>query len=231
MAEWDRERQGRQSENDNDWDWYYYEYRYEPYPSGDRERYGRNYGQNFNRGSSQDYGRNYGRGYGQNYGQGYNQDYGQNYGRSYGQNYGPGYNQQYGRNYGQGKDYQNDYGSSGSMSNWNRGRYSGVGPRGYRRSDDRLTEDINDRLTWHGQVDATEIQVDVKDGIATLSGTVHSRYEKRMAEEIAESIPGVKDIQNNLKINNQSNWNQGGNETETNQQTQGETTETSRKRR
>jgi hypothetical protein len=86
-----------------------------------------------------------------------------------------------------------------------------MGPRGYRRSDERIQEDVNDRLTWHGQIDATEIQVDVNDGIVTLSGTVNSRYEKRMAENIAESVWGVSDVQNNLRLERQStDWNRGG---------------------
>lgn len=133
-----------------------------------------------------------------------------NYGRRPGRDYGRESSQNYGRDYGQGsgRDYEEDYGNPGY---WNRGRYSGVGPRGYRRSDDRIREDVNDRLTWHGQIDATEIQADVSDGIVTLSGTVNSRYEKRMAEIIAENVWGVSDIQNNLKIERlTTDWNRGG---------------------
>ena len=201
----DRERRMRQTEDDSDWDWYYYEYRYEPYSSARNSDYGRNYGQ--------DSGRNYGRGF--------NQDYGQDYGRSY--------NRGYDRN----QDYNRDFSLYGVHPNpyWMRGQYSGMGPRGYRRSDERMQEDINDRLTWHGQVDATEINVEVQDGIATLTGTVNSRQEKRLAEDIAESIPGVMDVQNNLKINNRGTWNRSESNMEMNQQTQEETTETSRKKR
>ena len=197
----DRERQGRQTEDDSDWDWYYYEYRYEPYYPARSYDYGRNYG----RGSSQ----------------------------AYGQNYGRGFNQDYGRNYGRNQDYERDFDLYGVRPNpyWTRGRYSGMGPRGYRRSDERMQEDINDRLTWHGQVDATDIMVEVQDGIATLTGTVNSRQEKRLAEDIVESIPGVMDVQNNLKINHPGSWNRGESNTEMNRPTQAETTETSRKKR
>jgi hypothetical protein len=206
----DRERRMRQSENDDDWDWYYYEYRYEPYYPG------RNYGNqaNFERDYNRNYGRNYGQNYVQDYGRGNEQDYRNLYGRNSSQGYG--------RN----SDYdRSPYWMTGNQTP---GRYSGVGPRGYRRSDERITEDINDRLTWHGHVDATEIQVDVKDGIATLTGNVNSRQEKRIAEYIAESIPGVSDVQNNLKINKQTDWNRG----EMNQGMQEETTsETSKRKR
>jgi hypothetical protein len=223
MADWDRERQGRQSENDSDWDWYYYEYRYEPHTYGDRERFARESGQNYGRGSGQDYGRNYGRGYENDFNRG---GYGQEYGRNSGQNYGR-YNQDYERG------YQGNYGPYGNAGTWNRGRYSGVGPRGYQRSDNRMQEDINDRLTWHGQIDATDVQVEVANGVVTLSGSVNSRREKRIAEDVAEDVPGVKDVQNNLRVSDQAGQNRDENETRSAQQSQGQeaTAETSRKRR
>lgn len=104
-----------------------------------------------------------------------------------------------------GREGEYDY---GSYPYSNRGRYSGVGPRGYRRSDERITDDINDRLTWHGELDPTDIQVDVNDGIVTLTGTVDDRRQKRMAEDMAESVSGVEDVNNQLKIRNRS-WGRG----------------------
>lgn len=85
-------------------------------------------------------------------------------------------------------------------NDWTQGPYSGVGPRGYRRADDRIRDDVNDRLMWHGYVDATDIQVDVNDGVVTLSGTVNTRREKRMAEDAAESVSGVEDVNNQIQI-------------------------------
>jgi hypothetical protein len=213
MADWDRERQRGQSDNGDDWDWYYYEYRYEPYYSGnvgDRERYGREYGQDYGRsyrGSGQDYGQSYGRNY-RGYGQDYNRNYRRGYGPDYGQDYWPRYGRNYGQNYGCGYGNENDYGYYGNSS-WNRGRYSGMVPRGYQRSDERITEDVNDRLTWHGQIDATDVRVDVNGGVVTLNGSVNSRRKKRMAEDIAESVSRVMDVQNNLIVNNQAGQNQG----------------------
>lgn len=43
-------------------------------------------------------------------------------------------------------------------------------------------------------------EVQVTDGVVTLNGTVASRYEKRMAELIADSVAGVTDVENRLKI-------------------------------
>ena len=80
------------------------------------------------------------------------------------------------------------------------GPFTGIGPRGFQRSDDRIREDVNDRLTQHGQIDATEIQVNVNNGEVTLRGTVNSRREKRMAEDVAETVFGVTDVHNQLRV-------------------------------
>ena len=80
-----------------------------------------------------------------------------------------------------------------------RGHY-GRGPRGYVRSDERIREDINDRLTEDWLVDASDITVAVAQREVVLSGTVNSRHEKRRAEDIAESVSGVEQVQNNIRI-------------------------------
>ncbi|MBZ6078170.1 BON domain-containing protein [Microvirga puerhi] len=78
----------------------------------------------------------------------------------------------------------------------NRGR----GPKGYQRSDERIREDVNDRLTDDSHVDASEIEVTVAGREVTLNGTVQSRFEKRHAEDIADSVSGVTHVQNNLRV-------------------------------
>jgi osmotically-inducible protein OsmY len=79
------------------------------------------------------------------------------------------------------------------------GPYTGRGPRGYQRSDERIREDICDRLTRHGRIDATDIQIQVRNGEVTLDGAVDSREAKRLAEDVAESVDGVRDVVNHLK--------------------------------
>jgi hypothetical protein len=81
-----------------------------------------------------------------------------------------------------------------------RGRFAGRGPRGWQRSDERIRDDINERLTDHPALDATEIQVQVNQGEVTLGGTVDERRAKRLAEDIAESVSGVKDVHNQLRV-------------------------------
>ena len=80
------------------------------------------------------------------------------------------------------------------------GPHSGRGPRGYRKSDERIREDVCDRLTDDPDVDATEIDVQVASGEVTLSGTVHTRGEKRRACDIADGVGGVRDVHNIIKI-------------------------------
>lgn len=79
-------------------------------------------------------------------------------------------------------------------------RYRGVGPRNYRRSDERILEDINERLTDDHHIDASDIGVKVEGGEVTLSGTVSDRASRRRAEDIAESVSGVGHVQNDLRV-------------------------------
>ncbi|HEY3799997.1 MAG TPA: BON domain-containing protein [Caulobacteraceae bacterium] len=78
--------------------------------------------------------------------------------------------------------------------------HRGRGPKGYQRSDARIHEDVNDRLTDDAWLDAREITADVQSGEVTLSGTVSDRHAKRRAEDIAESVSGVRHVQNNLRV-------------------------------
>lgn len=80
------------------------------------------------------------------------------------------------------------------------GLHAGKGPKGYRRSDERIREDVNEALSAHSEIDASEIEVDVKEGIVTLSGTVDSRQIKRLTEDTVEGISGVTDVKNDLRV-------------------------------
>jgi hypothetical protein len=88
----------------------------------------------------------------------------------------------------------------GSNRGFNQGPHSGRGPQGWQRSDDRIREDVNEALSQHGWLDATNVNVDVHNGMVTLTGTVENRYAKRMAEDALENISGVSDVQNNLRV-------------------------------
>lgn len=81
-----------------------------------------------------------------------------------------------------------------------RGQYRGKGPRNYSRSDERIREDINDRLSDDPFVDATDIEVTVSNADVTLTGTVDHRSTKRRAEDIAEAVSGVQNVENRLRV-------------------------------
>ncbi len=89
--------------------------------------------------------------------------------------------------------------SGGADQRSSRG-HAGRGPKGYRRSDDRIQEEINDLLTEHDELDASDIEVKVRNGEATLTGTVGSRQAKRLAEDLAEGCRGVRDVMNQIRI-------------------------------
>jgi hypothetical protein len=81
-----------------------------------------------------------------------------------------------------------------------RGAFTGRGPKGWRRSDSRILEDVCDALMQDGDVDAAEIEVTTKDGEVTLEGLVSDRRQKRRVEEICDSCLGVKDVHNKLRV-------------------------------
>lgn len=81
-----------------------------------------------------------------------------------------------------------------------RGPFKGRGPKNYRRSDERISEDINDRLSDDPFIDASEIMAQVNDSEVILIGTVDNRYEKRRAEDLAESVSGVLNVENRLRV-------------------------------
>lgn len=83
---------------------------------------------------------------------------------------------------------------------WIAGPHAGRGPRGYQRSDERIREEINDRLTAHGYIDATDVEVRIQNGEVTLTGFVDSRDAKRAAEDVAEDVHGVREVHNQLRI-------------------------------
>lgn len=122
----------------------------------------------------------------------------------YGERLGPGYRRQ-GRG-GEGSEFEmeDDYSAPDYwvyQEEWMRpGPFTGVGPRGYRRSDERIFEEVCDRLAQHAQIDASDMEVEVHEGEVTLKGTVEDRRIKRMAETSVEAIPGVVDVHNRLRL-------------------------------
>ena len=194
---------------------------------------GAQFADDYNRGREFDQGMGYGQGHGFGLGQGMghqgqrqggmqgNQGYFGQSGINPNSGYGPGmqggYRQDMG--YGQGGyGMQGGYGQQGGQ-NWQSHR--GKGPQGYTRSDDRIKEQVCEMLSDDDHIDATHIEVVVKNGEVILTGTVEDRRQKRLAEDLIERAPGVKDVQNQLRVSGERRGNQntgnavGRNETET----------------
>ena len=178
----------------------------------DRQDWGRGHVNTGNFNSDQDYGNR-----GRNYSGG---SYGSNYG-GYG-NMGNDYNRDWSRNRNAGND-DRDYRKDDNNNWWDRTKdkvsgwfsdddddrrdrdrnypsHRGKGPSDYRRSEDRIREDICDRLTDDDRVDASNISVQIDNDAVILNGTVNSREEKRRAEDLVESVSGVRNVENRLRV-------------------------------
>ena len=144
-----------------------------------------------------------------------NRNWERGYGEGYGLSSGYADQQAYGREYGT-SGYATGYASDNegarptrqhSMSGTSRGEYGrnyrGVGPRSYTRSDERVLEDINERLTEDDYLDATDVTVRCVNGVITLEGTVAERWMKHRAEDLADASSGVKQVDNRLQVQSQ----------------------------
>jgi osmotically-inducible protein OsmY len=68
------------------------------------------------------------------------------------------------------------------------------------KTDARLQQDVMDELQCDPAVDRTEIGVAVRDGVVTLSGTVHSVALKDAAIRVTERVAGVRAIADELHV-------------------------------
>ncbi len=79
----------------------------------------------------------------------------------------------------------------------------GQAPKGYQRSDERIHEDVCERIMDRG-LDAGEVEIRVEQGEVTLTGMVHERTQKRMIEDVAESVSGVQEVHNQIRVARES---------------------------
>jgi osmotically-inducible protein OsmY len=68
------------------------------------------------------------------------------------------------------------------------------------RTDRELQEDVLNALDWEPGVDAAKIGVTVRNGVATLQGTVRTHYEKTTADHAAAHVFGIRAVANELKV-------------------------------
>lgn len=109
----------------------------------------------------------------------------------------------------QGRHAQSGHGRGGSDLAGREPRSAGTthrgrGPRNYTRSDESIVDELIDRMTEHDRLDATEILVMVENGVVTLTGEVPERRMKHLAEDLADEVRGVRDIENRIRVDNGS---------------------------
>ena len=61
-------------------------------------------------------------------------------------------------------------------------------------------KEVKDRLTWNNEIDESQIDVSVSDGIATLKGCVTSFPEKILAEIESSMVVGIASIKNEIEV-------------------------------
>lgn len=150
------------------------------YDSGYESRYGRG------RGDRQD------RGYGRGDNRGDDRRYGASSGGTGYEDYGVGA----GRNFRQRPKLGESVHGRGPEAYGRRA----AGPKNYTRSDERIREEVCERLTHAPTLDVSEVTVSVAGGVVTLTGSVDNRRMKYAVEDLADDTYGVTDVINQIHV-------------------------------
>lgn len=118
----------------------------------------------------------------------------------YRRDYDPTYEDEYGMRHpyehgGRYNRWSDDIRSESSREN-----HFGKGPKGYKRSPERIKDEACEILASDFQIDASDIEVEFNDGVLILKGDVASRNDKRRAESLVEDLAGVQDVHNLLRV-------------------------------
>jgi hypothetical protein len=74
------------------------------------------------------------------------------------------------------------------------------GPKGFRRSDERIREDVCEALIAAVHLDVGDVSVDVENGKVKLGGTVPERRMKHAIEDVAAATRGVDEVENRVRL-------------------------------
>jgi osmotically-inducible protein OsmY len=74
------------------------------------------------------------------------------------------------------------------------------GQRARRRPDETLAQEIREILANDPELDATDVEIEVEGGAVTLSGVVNESDAKLLAEELVETLPGVREVHNRIRV-------------------------------
>lgn len=96
------------------------------------------------------------------------------------------------KEFGSADAYGENFGSSGDNF--------GKGPKGYKRSDLQIKEDICEKLYRDPYIDASDIEVKVQAGTVILEGTIEDQSVKKAVEDCVSDVTGVNEIKNLLNV-------------------------------
>lgn len=160
-------------------------------------------------GGGPEYGRGYGRDFG---GGGLNQGFDGSWGRGYGGSTAPadyrrggpapmGHDAGFGgRDEALGLDDRSWIDQCADDEASGRKHHRGRGPKGWARDDQRLYEEVCERLLHDRLIDARGIEVEVDDGVVTLRGEARAAADPMLAERLVRETPGVKDVRLDLQL-------------------------------
>lgn len=74
-----------------------------------------------------------------------------------------------------------------------------IDPKGYVRTDERVREIVCEYLA-HSGLDVSDVSVSVSEGCVTLEGTAPDRRTKHRIEDSVDACPGVRDVDNRIRI-------------------------------
>jgi len=67
-------------------------------------------------------------------------------------------------------------------------------------TDDTITDQVKVKLANDAEIGGLNIDVDVKQGVATLSGRVRTDKQRSKAEKVAKKVKGVSSVNNRLEV-------------------------------
>ena len=67
-------------------------------------------------------------------------------------------------------------------------------------TDDYINDAVKQKLAADTVVKGGNLDIDVKNGVVTLSGKVQEMRQRSKAEQLAKKVHGVKSVVNNIKI-------------------------------
>ncbi len=120
-----------------------------------------------------------------------------------------------GSRYGEGRRYATEYpaargyGATGSPFDAQQ-RARNRGPRNWQRSDERIREDVCERLASLDDVDVSDVSVSVEQGKVVLTGSVVQRGDKHRIEDVADDSIGVREVDNQIRVRRDDSRSSGG---------------------